>query len=137
MLGIDILRWWIGHAMVTKVEGSKGPAVRAAARRRAPRWLALPLALPLFLAGGLVVGAVANLGVFGGWIGHKDGGRVAAAEADREAEGALAALGACGQIRHIVETSCSLRQRDRDATGIRECVAYELKYTMWGPYGCQ
>lgn len=137
MLEADVFRRLIGHAMVTNDKSLQGPAARGAVRRGAARWLALPLALPLFLAGGLAVGAVANLGVFGDWIGHRDGGRVAAAEADRGTEGSLASLGACGQIRHIVETSCGLRQRDRDATGIRECVAYELKYTMWSPYGCQ
>lgn len=137
MLEADVLQRLIGHAMVTTDESLQGPARPAVARRRAPPWLALPLALPLFLAGGLAVGAIANLGVFGDWISHKDGGRVAAAEADhRPAEG-LPGTGACGQIRYIVETSCGLRQRDRDATGIRECVAYELKYTMWGAYGCQ
>ncbi|GAB4238643.1 MAG: hypothetical protein Tsb0032_42950 [Kiloniellaceae bacterium] len=43
----------------------------------------------------------------------------------------------CGRIHQIVETACGLKQRDHDVTDIRQCVAYELKYTMWSAYGCR
>ncbi len=44
---------------------------------------------------------------------------------------------ACGRMHQIVETACGLKQRDRDAEGIRQCIAHELKYTMWSAYGCR
>lgn len=43
----------------------------------------------------------------------------------------------CGRIQQIVETACGLKQYDHDAEGIRQCVAYELKYTLWSAYGCR
>jgi hypothetical protein len=43
----------------------------------------------------------------------------------------------CARIHQIVETACGLKQYDHDPEGIRQCMAYELKYTMWSAYGCR
>jgi len=103
-----------------------------------PRWLVLPVALPVFLAFGLGVGTLVNLGLNGDWVGREGSGRVAAAELDGGAPAAgMLPAQACGRIQYIVETACGLKQRDRLASGISQCVAQELKYTMWSAYGCQ
>jgi hypothetical protein len=49
----------------------------------------------------------------------------------------LERLKTCGRIRQIVETACGLSRRDRLAEGVEQCIAYELKYTLWSAYGCQ
>lgn len=103
---------------------------------RRPRWLMLPVALPVFLVGGLAFGILVNLALNGEVIREGSGllgsGSAAAAEA-----GGTAPAGACERIQYIVDTACSLKQRDRDAWEIRQCVAHELKYTMWSAYGCK
>ncbi|MEO3429868.1 hypothetical protein AAFN88_13475 [Pelagibius sp. CAU 1746] len=43
----------------------------------------------------------------------------------------------CGRIQQIVETACGLKQYDHDPEGIRQCIAYERKYTLWSAYGCR
>src|SRR5690606_14036299 len=105
------------------------PAHRAAGDWwRRTRWLVLPVALPLFLVFGLALGTLVNLGLSGG-AGRSPAGTAVAAE--------TAAPAVCQRIEHIVGTACGLKQRDRDAYGIRHCVAQELKYTLWSAYGCQ
>jgi hypothetical protein len=106
---------------------------------RRPRWLVLPVALPLFLVFGLAVGILMNLALGEGMgqagAGLLGSGRAAAAEAgDTALAGAPA--GVCERMQYIVDTACALKQRDHDAWGIRQCVAHELKYTMWSAYGC-
>ncbi|MGF1628315.1 MAG: hypothetical protein ACFCUT_02490 [Kiloniellaceae bacterium] len=104
---------------------------------RRPRWLVLPLALPVFLTFGLAVGTLVNLGLNGDWVGRQGSGQLAAAELDGGGATGMGPVEACGRMQYIVETACSLKQRDRDASDIRLCVAQELKYTMWSAYGCQ
>lgn len=99
---------------------------------RRPSWLVLPVALPLFLVFGLAVGTLVNLGLTGAGLQSQGSGFVQPASAAT----AAVPLEACGQIQYIVDTACSLQQRDRDASEIRRCVARELKYTMWSAYGC-
>jgi hypothetical protein len=112
-------------------------ALRGLLRRRlGAHWLVLPLALPLFLALGLATGTAINLGLSGEWIGRQDTGRLSAAEAQVELASGPAGVEACGRIQNIVETACGLRQHDHDRDGIRQCVSYELKYTLWSAYGC-
>jgi hypothetical protein len=105
---------------------------------RRPRWLVLPVALPVFLAFGLGVGTLVNLGLNGDWLGREGSGRVAAAELGGGASvaGTMPAQ-VCGRIQHIVQTACGLKQRDRLASDIGQCVSQELKYTMWSAYGCR
>ena len=111
---------------------------RVMRRRLGANWLVLPLALPLFLALGLASGTAINMDLSGEWMGRQDTGRLAAAEAQPVGlAGGPAASGACGRIQNIVETACGLRQYDHDSAGIRQCVAHELKYTMWSAYGCR
>ena len=105
-------------------------------RWRGSNWLVLPLALPLFLALGLATGTAINLGLSGEWIGRQDTGRLLAAEPGSR-QSVDGTVDACGRIQSIVETACGLRQHDHDSAGIRQCVAYELKYTMWSAYGCR
>jgi hypothetical protein len=113
-------------------------ALRRLLRRRlGAHWLVLPLALPLFLALGLAIGTAINLGLSGEWIGRQDTGRLAAAEAQAGLAGGPEGAQACGRIQNIVETACGLRQYDHDSDGIRQCVSYELKYTLWSAYGCR
>lgn len=113
-------------------------ALRRLLRRRlGAHWLVLPLALPLFLALGFATGTAINLGLSGEWIGRQDTGRLSAAEAQAGLAGGPAAGEACGRIQNIVETACGLRQYDHDSDGIRQCVSYELKYTLWSAYGCR
>lgn len=101
---------------------------------RRPRWLVLPLVLPLGLVSGLALGILVDLALGGGSVGEGAGllgsGPAAAAEAGGTA------TGVCERMQYIVDTACSLKQRDRDAWGIQQCVARELKYTMWSAYGC-
>jgi len=96
----------------------------------------------LALAGGLAV-AVLGVGLSSGWIaGQADAALSASDEVTLASGGSgLARAGvplqACGRIEEIVHTACGYKQQDHDADGIRQCVAYELKYTMWSAYGCQ
>ena len=46
-------------------------------------------------------------------------------------------VGVCERMEYIVGTACALQQRDHDVEGTRQCVAQELKYTMWSAYGCR
>jgi hypothetical protein len=103
---------------------------------RRPRWLILPVTLPLFLVGGLAVGTLVNVALTGEGTGRQGGllgpGSAAAAE-----QAGLVPAATCERMQHIVGTACSLKQRDHDASDIRSCIAHELKYTMWSVYGCQ
>lgn len=108
---------------------------RPLTRRLGPRWLVLPVALPLFLGLGLAVGILVNLALTGG-TGERAGLVAPASAAAAERDG-LVPPGTCTRMRRIVDTACSLKQRDRDAGDIRQCVAHELKYTMWSAYGCR
>jgi len=108
---------------------------RVALRRLAPRWLVLPVALPLFLVFGLALGTLANLALTGG--AGEQAGLVAPASAAAAERDGLVPPGSCARMRQIVDTACSLKQRDHDAGDIRQCVAHELKYTLWSAYGCQ
>lgn len=130
------------NALFPKAQQLKAQEAAAALRRVLRRrlgahWLVLPLALPLFLALGLATGTAINLGFSGEWMGRQDTGRLSAAEAQVGLAGRAARAEACGRMQNIVETACSLRQLDHDSGGIRQCVSYELKYTMWSAYGCQ
>lgn len=100
------------------------------------------LALLFILALGSSVNAVVN-----GDLPNSDlwkGGTLLGEEA--AAVGGVGAFGpggesweqakACGRIEQIVHTACGLKQHDHDAEGIRQCMAYEMKYTMWSAYGC-
>ena len=128
--------------MVTIDDRLLGTAAGTADWWRRPRWLvlpiALPIALPVFLTFGLAVGTLVNLGLNGDWVGLQGGGQVMAAEfgGGRNAPGSMPAQ-TCGRMQHIVETACGLKQRDRLASDIRQCVSHELKYTLWSAYGCQ
>lgn len=113
-------------------------ALRRLLRRRlGAHWLVLPLALPLFLALGLATGTAINMGLTGEWMGRQDTGRLAAAEAEVRLAGGPQGAQACARIENIVQTACGLRQYDHDRGDIRQCVSYELKYTLWSAYGCQ
>lgn len=100
-----------------------------------PRWMVLPVVLPLFLVAGLAAGTLVNLGLSGIGIGGGDGTLLAPASAATADGGAPA--GVCERMEHIVSTACALQQRDHDVEGARQCVAQELKYTMWSAYGCR
>lgn len=99
------------------------------------RWMLLPLVLPLFLAAGLAVGTLVNLGISGIGLGGGDGGLLTPASAATTDAGVPA--GVCERMEYIVSTACALQQRDHDIEGARRCVAQELKYTMWSAYGCR
>ena len=103
---------------------------------RRPRWLVLPVTLPLFLAFGLAVGTLINVALTGAGLGQGAGllPTGSAAAADRSA---LVPPAVCERMQYIVSTACSLQQRDRDGSEIRQCIARERKYTMWSAYGCQ
>jgi len=107
----------------------------AVARRALPRWLMLPVALPLFLVAGLAVGILVNLGFNGG--AGPEGGFLTPASAATADGAAVSPPGACARMEYIVSTACALQQRDHDVEGARQCVAQELKYTMWSAYGCR
>ncbi|WP_340118130.1 hypothetical protein [Pelagibius sp. 7325] len=108
--------------------------------RALPR--AIPRALPLALAGGLAIAALA-VGISSGWFAApadaalSGAGEVTLASSGAGATDAGVSHQACGRIEEIVHTACGYKQHDHDAAGIRQCVAYELKYTMWSAYGCQ
>jgi hypothetical protein len=96
------------------------------------------------IAFGLSVNAVLSGGSFGIGLPSEEGRVAARAAAAGRSEVALAAPVAagnleqsCRRIENIVKSACGLRQRDRDAEGIRLCTAYELKYTLWSAYGCR
>ncbi|GAB4370264.1 MAG: hypothetical protein Kow00114_30490 [Kiloniellaceae bacterium] len=99
---------------------------------------ALPRSLPLLLAGGLALGVLAAA-VAGGWLAGPADAALSGADEVVPASGepAMVPAGACQRIQEIVETACGYKQYDHDAAGIRQCVAYELKYTMWSAYGCR
>ena len=103
---------------------------------------AMPRAVPLALAGGLAV-AVLAVGISSGWFAApadaalSGAGEVTLASRGVDAADAGVPRQACGRIEEIVHTACGYKQHDHDADGIRQCVAYELKYTMWSAYGCQ
>ncbi|WP_420348508.1 hypothetical protein [Pelagibius sp.] len=42
----------------------------------------------------------------------------------------------CGRMQEIVEAACSFESADRDSEVYWGCVSRELKYTLWGAYGC-
>ena len=107
----------------------------ASPRWPGPRWMVLPVALPLFLFAGLAAGTLVNLGFSGIGLGDGDGGLLAPASAATADAGAPA--GACERMAYIVSTACALQQRDHDVEGARQCVAQELKYTLWSAYGCR
>lgn len=99
-----------------------------------PRWILLPLALPLFLVAGLAAGTLINLGLSGIGLGEGEGTLLTPASAATTDAGVPA--GVCARMAYIVNTACALKQRDHDIEGTRRCVAHELKYTMWSAYGC-
>lgn len=109
---------------------------------RGPFRGALPRALPLWLAGGLALAALAA-GLSSGWLaGPADAAlsgsdEVTLASGAASGEASAVPAGACQRIQAIVETACGYKQYDHDVGGIRQCVAYELKYTMWSAYGCR
>lgn len=100
----------------------------------------------LLLAGGLALAGLAAA-VSSGWLAGPADAALSGAEevtlafggaSGGEAGGASAVpAGACQRIQDIVETACGYKQYDHDVAGIRQCVAYELKYTMWSAYGCR
>src|SRR3546814_17038814 len=98
-------------------------------------WHTLDLhdALPILV--GRAVGTLINLALTG-TLGGEAGGGVLAPSAVAADHSALVAPEVCQRMHQIVDTACSLKQRDHDASEIRRCVAAELKYTMWSPYGC-
>jgi len=101
-----------------------------------------PRALPLALAGGLAVAALVAV-VAGGWFAApadaalSGSGEVTLASGDSGLTASGVPVQACGRIAEIVHTACGYQQLDHDADGIRQCVAHELKYTMWSAYGCR
>ncbi|MGD1878231.1 MAG: hypothetical protein ACFB13_12110 [Kiloniellaceae bacterium] len=102
-----------------------------------PRALALPVVLPLLLAGALAIGVTVTAAVSGDWLG---GAAAASGEVPLASGTADPVQGmgpACARIQQIVQTACSLKQLDHDASGIHACIAYETKYTMWSAYGCR
>lgn len=103
---------------------------------RRPRWLLLPLVLPLFLVLGLAAGTLVNLGLTGAGVGGEGAGLVGPASAAVAEPATAVPAGVCQRMAYIVDTACSLKQRDRDASEIRRCVEHELKYTLWSVYGC-
>ena len=138
--------------MVTLDESLNEGNVGAPGRWKHPRLLVLLSVLAL----GLSINAVVNAGYLTGendgsrpgsvgeWLAQQGvfstdgatapgGGQSAWAAASRD----LDRRKVCGRMQRIIETSCGLKQRDRDAQGIRTCIAQELQYTMWSAYGCQ
>ena len=104
---------------------------------RRPRWLVLPVALPVCLLLGLAVGTLINVALTGEGMGRQGAGLLAAGSAVAAERPGLAPPGVCERMAYIVSTACSLQQRDRDASEISRCVARERKYTLWSAYGCQ
>lgn len=123
---------WVMLCRLAKSRAEKGGWTGP--RWRAARWLALPVALPLFLVGGLATGTLVNLGLSGIGIPGAEGALLAPASAATTDAGMPA--GVCDRMAYIVNTACALQQRDHDVEGTRQCVARELKYTMWSAYGC-
>jgi hypothetical protein len=104
---------------------------------RRPRWLVLPVTLPVCLVFGLAVGTLINLALTGEGIGRQGAGLLATGSAVAAERPGLALPGVCERVEYIVSTACSLQQRDRDASEISRCIARERKYTLWSAYGCQ
>jgi hypothetical protein len=104
---------------------------------RRPRWLVLPVTLPVCLVFGLAVGTLVNVALTGEGIGRQGAGLRATGSAVAAERPGLAPPGVCERMEYIVSTACSLQQRDRDASEISRCVARERKYTLWSAYGCQ
>lgn len=104
---------------------------------RPPRWLVLPVTLPLFLVFGLAVGTLINVGLTGEGTGRQGAGLLAAGSAAAAEHTGVVPPAVCERMQHIVSTACGLQQRDRDASEIRHCIARELKYTLWSAYGCK
>jgi hypothetical protein len=133
---------------MVSIDDRLGEAAAVVPRSAAPGWvrrlgaLNPPRALPLALAGGLAV-AVLAVGISSGWFAApadaalSGSGEVTLASGGSDLTDAGVPLQACGRIEEIVHTACGYKQHDHDAAGIRQCVAYELKYTMWSAYGCQ
>ena len=115
-------------------------AVRLGGRWQHPRLLALLTVLAV----GLSVNALVNGGALSTkaqWKGIELFDKAAFSVDGEAVDGAkglvLDRAKTCGRIHSIVETACGFRQRGRDRDGLRRCMAYELKYTMWSAYGCQ
>ena len=113
-----------------------------AARNLGRRWQHPRLLLLLaVLATGLSVNVAVNGGTLGkhvNWKGIEFFDEVALATSGEQADAlSLNRAKVCGRIHSIVEAACGLRQRDRDAEGLRLCMAEELRYTMWSAYDCQ
>jgi hypothetical protein len=117
---------------------------------RKRRWQHPRLLLSLsVIALGLSVNAVVSGGSFGIGLPPQSGGEatMAAGSGFQGAGNGNVALVTpaaaenreqfCRRVSNIVQTACGLRQRDRDAEGIRLCTVYELKYTLWSAYGCR
>ncbi|WP_193371277.1 hypothetical protein [Pelagibius marinus] len=98
-----------------------------------PRLLALAFVLALgssvnaMVSGGLLEDPWKKVALFG--EGTEVAGAFGAGNVDQAK--------ACGRIHQIVETACGLKQYDHDSDGIRQCIAYERRYTMWSAYGCR
>lgn len=124
---------------MVSIDDRLGETAAVVPRGAAPGW---PRALPLALAGGLAIAALA-VGISSGWFAApadaalSGAGEVTLASGGSGLTDAGVPLQACGRIEEIVHTACGYKQYDHDAAGIRQCVAYELKYTMWSAYGCQ
>ncbi|MEQ8356878.1 MAG: hypothetical protein RH942_15155 [Kiloniellaceae bacterium] len=126
--------------MVTLDNDPNDAALSGGERWQYPRLLALLTAL----AAGMTLNALVNGGAFSDriqWQGIDLFDKAAPVEASAGVSGSSGPgvndVEACGRIEQIVHTACGLRQRDRDAEGLRRCVAYELKYTLWSTYGCR
>src|SRR3546814_17880299 len=83
-----------------------------------PRWLLLPLALPACIVVGLAVGTLINLALTG-TRGGEAGGGVLAPSAVAADHSALVAPEVCHRMPQIVDTACSQKQREHDASEIR------------------
>jgi len=123
----------VDQALTRMPRGAQG-------RWQHPRLLLLLTVVAL----GLSANAVLSGGSFGVGLPPEEAGQASEAEGPGYSEVALVTPAsaenreqACRRIEDIVQTACSLKQRDRDAAGIRLCTAHELKYTLWSAYGCR